>query len=62
MPPLRPVGQGVPGASEVLQGPPTQGHIKMALKLSANTLHPRLKSPQEPLIIAINGRNCLWRA
>lgn len=25
------VGQGAPEASEVLLGPPTQGHIKMAL-------------------------------
>lgn len=53
------MGQGAPRASEVLQGPPTQGHVKTALKLSASTVHPKPKSSQKLLIITVNGLYCL---
>lgn len=53
------MGQGAPRASEVLQGPPTQGHVKTALKLSASAVHPKPKSSQKLLIITVNGLYCL---
>lgn len=49
-----------PRASEVLQGPPTQGHIKMALELRTSTIHPKLSSSHELLIVTVDRQNYLY--